>query len=142
MRMISHGLRDSLQKFHEIDQRLLHFLTQNNQNYGILFDHTGIALSEHFINQIRLANLDEQVNEMISGHLEEFGQLEEEKLEIKSNLILNQDFTTTCYQFQIPDHPWNFYLAMQGGHTSTKIQKSEIESLLEELKELLKKVFF
>jgi hypothetical protein len=141
MRMISYGLRNMMD-FHAIDQKFSKFLIQHKQNYGILFDHTGIALSEHFIAQINMLDLEEQVNQMISGHLEEFGRLEEEKLHIKSNRIINQEFTTICYQFQIPDHPQNFYLALQGGHTSPKIQDSEIDSLLEDLKELLKKDFF
>ena len=141
MRMISHGLRDILQKFHAIDQKLLQFLTKNNQNYGILFDHTGIALSEHFLTQINMLDLEEKVNQMISGHLEEFGRLEEENLQIKSNQIINQDFTTICYQFQIPNHPDNFYLAMQGNNISTKIQELDIDRLLENLKELLKNNF-
>ena len=142
MRMISHGLRDALQKFHTVDQKLSQFLRHNNQNYGILFDHTGIALSEHFVKQIKLVDLEEQVNQMISGHLEEFGHLEEENLQIKSNKIINQDFTTICYQFQVPDQPHNFYLAMQGDYPATKVQESDIDGLLEGLKELLKNDFF
>lgn len=101
IRMISNGLRNSLENFKEIQDIINNFGKISGIEQALLFDHTGLVISETFDPKTEGLEFQNKIDKIISGHLGFFGQLEEENLEITSIRGVDGQFMNLCYQFHL-----------------------------------------
>ncbi len=99
--MISNGLRRYLEGYDEIQDSIVEYRDKTEITQAILFDHTGLVISETFSPKSKDFELENKIDRIISGHLEFFGQLEDEDLEITSIRGVDGEFMNVCYQFHL-----------------------------------------
>ncbi len=99
--MISNGLRSYLGGYDEIQDGIVEYRDKAEIIQAILFDHTGLVISETFNPKSKDYDLENKIDRIISGHLEFFGQLEDENLEITSIRGVDGEFMNVCYQFHL-----------------------------------------
>ena len=99
--MISNGLRRYLEGYDEIQDGIVEYRDKTEIAQAILFDHTGLVISETFNPKSKDYDLENKIDRIISGHLEFFGQLEDENLDITSIRGVDGEFMNVCYQFHL-----------------------------------------
>lgn len=99
--MISNGLRSYLDGYDEIQDGIVEYRDKTEIIQAILFDHTGLVISETFNPKSNDYDLENKIDRIISGHLEFFGQLEDEDLDITSIRGVDGEFMNICYQFHL-----------------------------------------
>ncbi|MHA1719963.1 MAG: ADP-ribosylation factor-like protein [Promethearchaeota archaeon] len=128
--MISNGLRKYLEGYEKIQDALVEYGNRTEIVQAILFDHTGLVISETINPKIKehernagnagnegnagnagnegnegnekgMFDFENKIDRIISGHLEFFGQLEDEELEITSIRGVDGEFMNICYQFHL-----------------------------------------
>ncbi|QEE14785.1 ADP-ribosylation factor-like protein [Promethearchaeum syntrophicum] len=118
--MISNGLRRYLIGYDEIQDEIIEYRDKTEIAQAILFDHTGLVISETFNPKSKDYELENKIDKIISGHLEFFGQLEDENLDVTSIRGVDGEFMNLCYQFHLYD--------------DLKISEEQMKSVMEEKK--------
>jgi signal recognition particle receptor subunit beta len=103
VRMISNGLSHYLEGYDNIVKILQEFGEKTQTKQALLFDHTGLVISDFFKAEGEGLELQNKIDSIISGHLEFFGQLEDQNLEITSTRGTDKDYMNICYQFHLYD---------------------------------------
>jgi len=103
VRMISNGLRQFLEGYENIMQLVYDFGQTTGVKQTLLFDHTGLVICDYFKAEGEGLELQNKIDSIISGHLEFFGRLEDQHLEITSTRGTDGKYMNCCYQFHLYD---------------------------------------
>ena len=101
VRMISNGLGQFMGGYSEITEVLQEFGCIEGIKQALFFDHTGLVISDYFKAEGEGLELQNKIDGIISGHLEFFGQLEDQNLEITSTRGTDGVYMNCCYQFNL-----------------------------------------
>jgi GTPase SAR1 family protein len=101
VKMISNGLRHHMEGYEDITQLLYDFGERNEVKQALLFDHTGLVIVDFFKAEGEGLELQNKIDNIISGHLEFFSQLEDQHLRITSTRGTDGQYMNCCYQFNL-----------------------------------------
>ncbi len=101
VKMISSGLRRYLDTYDSIHRAIEGFGEKNKVKQLLLFDHTGLVISDYFKGEGEGLELQNQIDKIISSHLGFFSQLEDHNLEVTSTRGVDGDFMNLCFQFHL-----------------------------------------
>lgn len=157
--MISNGLRRYLEGYDELQDSIIEYRDKTEISQAILFDHTGLVISETFNPTSKDYELENKIDRIISGHLEFFGQLEDEDLEITSIRGVDGEFMNVCYQFHLYNefeqseeqmksiiekkntgNPYfaNYYLSIISSLDKSVLAENQIDEIISKLRDYLK----
>ena len=159
--MISNGLRRYLEGYDEIQDKIIEYRDKTEIAQAILFDHTGLVISETFNPKSKDYELENRIDKIISGHLEFFGQLEDEDLDITSIRGVDGEFMNVCYQFHLYNdlelsedqmkatiekkksgNPYyaNYYFSIISSLDKSILAENQITDIISELRDYLKAI--
>jgi GTPase SAR1 family protein len=101
VRMISNGLIRFVNGYDALEKIMRGFGENNNVKQALLFDHTGLVIADYFRGEGEGMELQNKIDGIISGHLEFFGQLEDQQLSITTTRSTDGQYMNVCYQFQL-----------------------------------------
>ncbi len=161
VRMISNGIRRYLDSYSHLRDTVESFGNKNEVKQLLVFDNTGLVISDYFKGEGEGLELQNKIDQIISSHLEFFKQLEDQNLDVTSSRGVDGEFMNLCYQFQLyrgfnedlteemktmiaeePDNPlvFNYYVSMISPLGVTADIESEIPSLVGTLREDMKEM--
>ncbi len=148
VKMISESIHNFIDFQPEIQEILKNFSLQEKLEHILLFDHTGLIISDIVKYDSDNLEASNKLNNRISGHLEFFKRLENDKLYISKHRVVEENNVSICYQIKLYDKDQesdenslfnNYYLSISIDIEFLQNIEKKIPLLFENIKKVLNK---